>query len=352
MVRLAVVAGVSDALRKGIWFKMTDGSSGAAAPPRKQALYEGLHEKLKCNILQGRLPQGAVLTEGPLAELMGSSRAPVRQALQMLADEGLINRFEGRGFVVGPPGTPAKRVDITASLEGLLDVPDRQMFAWQALYEDVERIIVYRSFFGRFRINEVELARHYGVGRTVARDVLLKLETLGITEKDERFRWSIVPLDDGRIQDLYEVREYIEPLALARAMDSISDEHIDAMLVRLSQALEQYPAVSAAVMYELELDLHVRTIQHCPNKELLSILQRTHSLLTLSKHVLGIQMEMPEYEPFLGEHIAVFRMMRRRDREGLMLTMRSHIHGSQPKVVERAATVRRTYLPDDYSFIV
>ena len=254
--------------------------------------------------------------------------------------------------MVGPADTPIKRVDLSESLGHLVDAQERPSFAWQALYEDAERIIVYRSFFGRFRINELELARHYGVGRTVARDVLLKLEKLGITEKDESFRWSIVPLDDRRITDLYELREQIEPLALAHAMDAIPDEYIDRMLARLSHALEVYPNISAANMYDLELDLHLRSIQFCPNRELLSALQRTHCILTLSKHVLGIQMEMPEYEPFLGEHVAVFRMMRRRDKEGLMLAMRSHIHGSQPKVVERAASMRRTYKPDEYSFIV
>lgn len=319
---------------------------------RKRALYEELHAQLKADISQGRVPQGIVLTEGPLAELLGSSRAPVRQALQLLAEDGLISRFEGRGFVVGPAGTPARRVDIAASLEHLTEAQDRPMFAWQALYEDVERIVVYRSFFGRFRINEIELARHYGVGRTVARDVLLKLESLGIIAKDESFRWAVVPLDAQRIADLYEVREHIEPLALAHAMGALSDDHIDRMLARLSQALEAYPNVSAADMYDLELDLHVRSIEPCPNKELLSVLQRTHCILTLSKHVLGIQMEMPEYEPFLAEHIAVFRMMRRRDREGLVLAMRSHIRASQPKVVERADTVRRTCRPDVTSFIL
>lgn len=330
---------------------MSDGIPELPVASRKRTLYEELYARLKADISEGRVPHGIVLTEGPLAELLGSSRAPVRQALQLLAEDGFINRFEGRGFIVGPAGTPARRVDLAASLGHLTEAQDRPMFAWQALYEDVERIVVYRSFFGRFRINELELARYFGVGRTVARDVLQKLESLGIIAKDESFRWAIVPLDEQRIAHLYEVREHIEPVALAHAMEFLSDEHIDRMLLRLSQALEVYPNVSAADMYDLELDLHVRSIEPCPNKELLSILQRTHCILTLSKHVLGIQMEMPEYEPFLGEHIAVFRMMKRRDRDGLILAMRSHIRGSQPKVVERAATVRRTYRPDAVSFI-
>jgi len=320
--------------------------------PRKISRYQELHGRLKAKILDGAVPEGAVLTEAALADLIGSSRAPVRQALQLLFDDGLVARFDGRGFIVGAAGTPPKRVKLGDYLGRLCDEDgDRPMFAWQALYEDVESIVVYRSFFGRYRINENELARHFGVGRGVARDVLLKLETLGITEKDDNFRWSIVPLDAQRIRDLYEVREQIEPIALSSALSGLSGEHVDAMLSRLSQALRDYPDVSASTMYELELDLHQRSLQACPNREFLNILKRTHCILTLSKHVVGSRIKMPEYEPFLAEHIGVFKMVQKRDEEGLRKAMRDHIRNSQPNVQARAAYIREHYQPDEYSFI-
>ncbi len=321
--------------------------------PRKTSLYEQLHKRLKTKILAGVVPEGAVLTEAALVGLIGSSRAPVRQALQMLFDDGLIARFEGRGFIIGAPGTVPRRVKLADYLGKLFDENgDRPIFAWQALYEDVERIVVHRSFFGRYRINENELARHFGVGRAVARDVLLRLETLGITEKDDNFRWSIVPLDSGRIRDLYEVREQIEPVALASALGGLSEEHVDAMLSRLSRALTDYPEISASTMYELELDLHLRSLQACPNKEFLSILKRTHCILTLSKHVVGSRVKMPDHEPFLAEHISVFNMVKKRDEEGLRKAMRDHIRNSQPNVQARAAYIREQYQPDEYAFII
>lgn len=338
-------------LRSEIWGEMRV-SNLESGGPRKTSLYEELHGRLKAAILGEALPEGLVLTEAALAELVGSSRAPVRQALQLLFDDGLIARFDGRGFIVGTGVVRPKRVKLGAYLGKLFhEDDDRPIFAWQALYEDVERIVVYRSFFGRYRINEIELARHFGVGRAVARDVLLKLETLGITEKDDNFRWSIVPLDSQRIRDLYEVREQIEPVALSSALGGLSQEHVGAMLARLSQALADYPDVSASTMYELELDLHQRSLQACPNKEFLSILKRTHCVLTLSKHVVGSHIKTPEYEPFLAEHMGVFKMVQKRDEEGLRKAMRDHIHNSQPNVQARAAYIREHYRPDEYSFI-
>ena len=48
--------------------------------------YEQLHEM----IVHGRLPPGARVAEGPLAEMLGVSRTPVREALQRLRQEGLL----------------------------------------------------------------------------------------------------------------------------------------------------------------------------------------------------------------------------------------------------------------------
>ena len=51
-------------------------------------------------ILRGEVTPGQRLAEAPLAELLGMSRTPVRQALPLLAQEGLLLEHATRGFVV------------------------------------------------------------------------------------------------------------------------------------------------------------------------------------------------------------------------------------------------------------
>lgn len=55
---------------------------------------------LRNAILDGTLPQGSPLRETHLATDLGVSRAPLREALGMLADEGLIVRIPYRGAFV------------------------------------------------------------------------------------------------------------------------------------------------------------------------------------------------------------------------------------------------------------
>ncbi|MBN9058031.1 MAG: GntR family transcriptional regulator, partial [Rhizobiales bacterium] len=77
--------------------------------------YASIAERLRLGIESGSLPQGAVLLEGPLASIFGSSRSPVKQALAQLEEEGLLRRFDGRGLLVGATGEP-KRLKITAEM--------------------------------------------------------------------------------------------------------------------------------------------------------------------------------------------------------------------------------------------
>ncbi|MGZ9808869.1 GntR family transcriptional regulator [Pseudoroseicyclus sp. H15] len=55
---------------------------------------------LRERILAGQIPGGTRLFEVPLAEEMQISRTPLRAAMSRLAEEGLIERAPGGGFVV------------------------------------------------------------------------------------------------------------------------------------------------------------------------------------------------------------------------------------------------------------
>ena len=65
-----------------------------------QTLRERVHAHLKDEILANRIAPGSVLQEVPLAEALGVSRGPIREALGSLAAEGLVTITPRRGAVV------------------------------------------------------------------------------------------------------------------------------------------------------------------------------------------------------------------------------------------------------------
>lgn len=67
--------------------------------PRKPLGHE-VHETLRKAIIVGDLEPGQRLIEEQLAESLGASRTPVRQAMHVLEREGLVERLERGGFAV------------------------------------------------------------------------------------------------------------------------------------------------------------------------------------------------------------------------------------------------------------
>jgi GntR family transcriptional regulator of vanillate catabolism len=72
-------------------------------------------------ILQGKLSAGQRVAEAPLAERLGMSRTPVRQALPVLAQEGLLVEHESRGYVVKEISTAdiLDAIDLRGVMEGM-----------------------------------------------------------------------------------------------------------------------------------------------------------------------------------------------------------------------------------------
>jgi DNA-binding GntR family transcriptional regulator len=323
--------------------KRNEQSADGAA--RQLPIYERVSQLLRRALDDGSIPPGLVLLEGPVADILSVTRTPVRKALHALEEEGLVSRFDGRGYTAGAAGVEPRRIALEAAMLGLDSdaEPVRKTRGWESIYDEVERNIVHLSVFDSYRVNELELARHFNVGRMVARDVLLRLEALGLLEKDERMRWAIKPLDADRLNHLYELRWLLEPTALRGGARSIPPAELQTMVGHLRQAMTSYPKISRIELDELEHDLHIGLLSRCPNVDLLQSLERTRCILTLSKHVLGETAPMPKSDPFMSEHLEILEAVGRDDialAEGLL---RKHLESSCVKLIQRVALLRKTY---------
>jgi GntR family transcriptional regulator, vanillate catabolism transcriptional regulator len=83
--------------------------------------YKSVALRLREMILRGELPPGERLGEEALAERLGVSRTPIRQALPALAREGLLAAAGRRGYVVRSfsPEDVLDAIETRGLLEGL-----------------------------------------------------------------------------------------------------------------------------------------------------------------------------------------------------------------------------------------
>ena len=77
-----------------------------------------------------------------------------------------------------------------------------------------------------FSTDESALAEHYQVSRTVAHEVLMRLERTGLVVQDRNQRWYAGPLTIDLLREHYEMRWLLEPIALGQALGALDPKEI------------------------------------------------------------------------------------------------------------------------------
>lgn len=76
------------------------GGLSGVQPIERSVLSDKVSKVISDGLLEGRFQPGDRLVENELAELLGVSRSPIREALTELANSGLIERQPGRGAAI------------------------------------------------------------------------------------------------------------------------------------------------------------------------------------------------------------------------------------------------------------
>ncbi|MEP9352138.1 GntR family transcriptional regulator [Xanthobacter sp. KR7-65] len=324
-------------------------SSVAGIAPR---LHERAFDILAAQIASGALAPGQRLLESHVAERFGISRAPARQALARLERAGLLRRAEGHGFeVVSLAGPVPGLAVIEAVPPGDAPIQLAPESTWQRIYADVEQEVVSRTALGAFRVVENHLAAYYGVSRTVAREVLSRLNQRGIVRKDARLHWYAPALTPAYVAELFEMRAILEPAALRLAAPRLSPQSIAALRANLLDATARPEAVDAARLGALESELHVSLLGQCGNATLMEALATCQTLLVALTFLYSRTPQNHGREPFIGEHLDVAERLASGAVDAAADALRDHLRGSFGRAVERLDRVRRDFSPGPLPYL-
>ncbi|KFB09375.1 GntR family transcriptional regulator [Nitratireductor basaltis] len=324
--------------------------NGPAVSGRVAPLYLKAFEILSRQIMRGDLAAGSRIQETQIANRFGISRAPARQALALLEERGLVTKRESRGYeVCGQSGRTPAKPDETMLAEKQIQLSARS--SWERIYQEVQGEIVARIAFGSWRIKEVELARYHKVSRTVARDVLGRLQQRGVVQKDERSRWYAPALTPDHVAELYELRWVLEPLALKKAADLIPAADILEARENLADAINSPQPPDGTILDQLEEDLHVKLLGHCPNKALIQTITMHQSLLVAHNFLYRFTPRLFATEPFLPEHQTILECLARREFDAAAAALEHHLRVSLDRAISRVADVTARFQPNALPYL-
>lgn len=179
--------------------------------------------EIRRRILSGDIPAGAKIPAGPLAEELGVSPVPVREALQALQSEGLVKIFGHRGAIAAP-ASPKELADLYQLREILepaaVSIVDLSLVRERldALTDALERLdhALHRGDRDAFRVAHREF--HFGIYACSGNDWMVRT-IRGLYDQCERYRtaatWQRDPNDAAS-----EHRFMLEALREARADDA------------------------------------------------------------------------------------------------------------------------------------
>ena len=265
-------------------------------------------------IREGRFGPGHHLREQHLADLLCLSRSPIRTALALLAERGIIEARPNQGYFLIADGSTLQNLDIS-----IPSTPEQNLYS--RIVQDRLNGDLPESF------TQSSISRRYDVDRALLQRTLLRLVDDGLLKRNQGRGWSFLPTLDTRValQNSYEFRRMFEP-------DSILGEHfrIDATLLeqcRLQHIyLESHPDISqvgAVQIFETDAQFHEMIAGFTRNTFIIQTIQQHNRLRRLLEF--GGYVNRRRVRDWCREHLRIMEALSTGRRQDAATMMAEHL---------------------------
>ncbi len=184
----------------------------------------GLHEqaaaRLRTMLVEGHIAPGAKLNERQLAEALHVSRTPLREAIKMLATEGLVDLLPNRGAVAVKltEADVQHSLEVLAELEGLggelaaQRIADADRAELRALHYEMLAAHARRDLSSYYRLNA---QIHAAISRAAANPVLAatyaqanaRVQALRLRTNQDEAKWQRAVQQHSQMVDALDARD-------------------------------------------------------------------------------------------------------------------------------------------------
>jgi DNA-binding GntR family transcriptional regulator len=263
-----------------------------------------------------------------LSAQLGVSRTTVRKVLSALAERGIVTG-SGRQRVVHSSWQSAQRFPEAETVSMAAQV-ERRFMEW--MLRDNARP-------GR-AINELDLARQFGVATTGIREFLNRFQRFGLIERRPNAGWELKGFTVGFALELFEIREMFE-LRSARAfaalpecsplwqqLAALREEHV-VLLVEVERRYHDFS--------DLDSRFHRFVNSATPNR----FIDGFYDIITLIFHYhyqWNKQDERQRNEVAIREHLGYIDALPSRDLSKIERACRVHLESAKQTLIRSTST--------------
>ncbi|MBS0449838.1 MAG: GntR family transcriptional regulator [Proteobacteria bacterium] len=214
------------------------------------ALHDQVASRLRTMLIEGHIAPGAKLNERELCEQLRVSRTPLREAIKLLAAEGLVDLLPNRGAVAVKltEADVVNTFELLATLEGLSGelaaqrITDAELAELRALHYEMLACFARRDLSGYYRINArihaaINDAAKNPVLTSTYRSINARVQSLRFRTNQDEAKWAGAVAEHGRMIDA--LTEH-DPAAMRQVLIEHLNRKRDTVL-ELLRAGEIYP---------------------------------------------------------------------------------------------------------------
>lgn len=283
-------------------------------------------------IREARFEPGHHLREQQLGDLLGVSRTPVRMALALLAERGIVEARRNQGFFLLKPFDALHRIEF--------EVPSS---ADQQLYEQLVRDRLAGAIPGT--LTQSEIARRYDVDRLVMLRTLARMAEDGLVARNKGHGWTFQPTLDSltALKASYDFRLTLEPAGFLLPSFRADPAALERM--RLQHVfLVSHPniaSVDASQLFATDAAFHELFAEFSGNIFLLQAIQQQNRLRRLLEF--GGYANRRRVRDWCREHLDIIEAVATGDLARAAAEMRAHLshaYAATPPVAPEPARRR------------
>ena len=199
----------------------------------RAALHEQVAQRLRQMLVENQIAPGAKLNERELAEVLQVSRTPLREAIKMLAAEGLVELLPNRGAIAVEltEADVLNTFEVMAGLEAMSGelaaqrITEAELAEIRAMHFEMMAAYTRRDLSAYYQLNArihraINAAAKNSVLTVTYNQLNARLQALRFRSNQDEAKWKQAMAEHGRMIDALDKRD-------AAAMRAVLGAHLD-----------------------------------------------------------------------------------------------------------------------------
>ena len=191
------------------------------------------------------------------------------------------------------------------------------------VYQNIKFQIINNNLKPGIRLLEEEIAKAMNISRAPIREAFNRLEKEGFVTIIPRKGAAVSNITTQMIEDIFEIRENLESLAINNSLGKISMENLEKIGNNFKKFINKPTNVENRMQYlSLDKKFHNLLIKNCGNEKLVEILSNLQEQI---HWIRNISLKRIAFSGSIEEHLSIIESLKKNDADLVIKSLLKHL---------------------------